>query len=79
MNYGQVGSYILIEKVLDPIEWRDYGVTKIDTDILMANRKYPFVVDSYLWDYYEFKVSVDEEDIDIEYADGTEIWPSILI
>jgi len=72
VNYGQVGSYILIEKVLDPIEWRDYGVTKIDTDIPMANRKYPFVVDSYLWDYYgEFKVSVDEEDIDIEYADGT--------
>jgi len=72
VNYGEVGSYILIEKVLDPIEWRDYGVNKIDTSIPMKDRKYPFVVDSYLWDYYgEFDVTVDPDDITLEFADGT--------
>ena len=64
VNFGEPGSYIKIEDLLDPIDWRDY---KFVTELDSKGKPIPGKDNAFLWKYYgPFKVVVDTENIECD-------------
>ena len=64
VNFGEPGSYIKIEDLLDPIDWRDY---KFVTELDSKGKPIPGKDNAFLWKYYgPFKVIVDTQNIECD-------------
>ncbi|MBR5175248.1 MAG: hypothetical protein IKW89_04890 [Bacteroidales bacterium] len=64
VNFGEPGSYIKIEDLLDPIDWRDY---KFVTELDSKGKPIPGKDNAFLWKYYgPFVVVVDTENIECD-------------
>ena len=66
VNFGEPGSYIKIEDLLDPIDWRDY---KFVTELDSKGKPIAGKDNAFLWKYYgPFKVVVDTENIECDFG-----------
>jgi len=64
VNFGEPGSYIKIEDLLDPIDWRDY---KFVTELDSKGKPIPGKDNAFLWKYYgPFTVVVDTKNIECD-------------
>ena len=66
VNYGDPGSYIDIQDLLDPIDWRDYKfINEFDSN----KKPIPGKQNAFLWKYYgPFNVIVDTDNIETDWG-----------